>query len=290
MLSIRGASSGALVALVVGILAGCGGDDAPEVFQGIPVAEPGPVHVHGLGYDEQARTLYIATHTGLWKLPDGEREAARVTDRRQDTMGFTVVRPGLFLGSGHPDAREADPDVPPLLGLIRSTDDGESWERVSLHGRADLHVLRAAGSRIYGFDATHERLLRSVDGGRSWTRAGVPEPLIDLAIDPADPRHLLGSGEVALHESTDAGLTWSVAAARPGYLAWPRTGRLYLFAPNGDVLRSSGPAGLFRRVGSVGDLPHAVLAVGDVLFAALEGGTIVSSDDGGRNWRARFTP
>ncbi|MBW3550306.1 MAG: alanine:cation symporter family protein [Proteobacteria bacterium] len=38
--------------------------------------------------------------------------AERIGDRRQDTMGFTVVGPRRYLGSGHPDLRD---ELPPLL-------------------------------------------------------------------------------------------------------------------------------------------------------------------------------
>jgi len=48
---------------------GCGGADeeaAAEQFTGVPLEaqDPGPVHVHGLGYDAKRGILYIATHTG----------------------------------------------------------------------------------------------------------------------------------------------------------------------------------------------------------------------------------
>jgi len=53
-------------------------------------------------------------------------------------MGFTLVRPGLFLGAGHPDLREAKPGVPPLLGLIESSDNGRTWQQLSLLGKGDF--------------------------------------------------------------------------------------------------------------------------------------------------------
>jgi hypothetical protein len=74
-------------------------------------------------------------------VPNGKKTAERVGDSYQDTMGFTVVGPNRFLGSGHP----ATDDLPPLLGLIESTDAGKTWEHVSLLGEADSHVLRSAG-------------------------------------------------------------------------------------------------------------------------------------------------
>src|SRR5690606_9410853 len=101
----------------------------------------------------------------------------------QDTMAFTVIGPGHFLGSGHPDGRE---DLPPFLGLIESADAGETWREVALTGEADFHLLVAAGDRVYGFGSEWEGeesiFLRSSDGGRTWDRQAAQGPLVGLAV------------------------------------------------------------------------------------------------------------
>src|ERR671914_339504 len=124
--------------------------EAAEPVSSLPAPDPGPVHVHGLGVNPADDALFIATHTGLYRVDDGRRKAARVGDRLQDTMGFTIVGPDRFLGSGHPDLEEArEKNLPPHLGLIESTDEGESWRSISLSGEADFHVLRFTGGRVY---------------------------------------------------------------------------------------------------------------------------------------------
>jgi hypothetical protein len=279
--------------LVTAALAGCGGssESNTETFEGVPSEDPGPIHVHGLGLDPETKTLYIATHTGLWQLPEGASEATRIADRYQDTMGFTVVRSGLFLGSGHPDLREAKPDVPPLLGLIKSSDNGRTWQQISLLGEADFHVLRHAGSRIYGYDSTGNVLMRSDDEGVTWTTSRVPEPLLDLAIDPTDREHLLASGAVGLYQSDNAGKSWRLLGTTPGYLAWPTPQRLYLFDPEGAVQISTSPTKRFHQLGSVGGALHAVLVLNEMeMYAAIDGGAIKRSTDGGRTWELRFQP
>jgi len=86
--------------------------------QGAQSAGAGPVHVHGLGINPADGALFVATHTGLFRVRSGESKATRVGDSFQDTMGFTVVRESQFLGSGHPDRRT---DLPSRLGLIASS-------------------------------------------------------------------------------------------------------------------------------------------------------------------------
>src|SRR5687768_8840666 len=148
-----------LAGLIVGAVAfwqSRGSDDAAS--EPVTPEDPGPVHVHGLGVNPSDQALFIATHTGLFRVGEGEQSAQRVGDRYQDTMGFTIVGPNRFLGSGHPDINEArEKNLPALLGLIESTDEGGSWQPISLSGEADFHVLRFACGRVYGYVASHDR-------------------------------------------------------------------------------------------------------------------------------------
>lgn len=289
-----GAGRAAAVAVGLLVVAACGGGDeeaAPEQFTGAPLEaqDPGPVHVHGLGYDKKRNTLYIATHTGMFELLAVAEKARRIGDSYQDTMGFTLVSPDFFLGSGHPDLRE---ELPSHLGLIKSTDRGRSWDPVSLLGKADFHVLRAQGKTVYGFDSRSERLMASTDGGRNWKKSVPPEALLDLVIDPGNPRHLLASGGSVIYESQDSGQTWKgVAIGLAGHLAWPAPGRAYLADMAGSFLTAPRASGPWRSRGVLGSPPAALLAVNErTLFVALHDGTIVRSGDGGATWKVRATP
>ena len=288
-----GARSVVAAATLLLAVTGCGADQeaAPEQFTGAPLEaqDPGPEHVHGLGYDAKQDILYIATHTGMFELTGDAAKARRIGDSYQDTMGFTLVSPDVFLGSGHPDLRD---ELPSQLGLITSTDRGRSWDPVSLLGEADFHVLRAQGKTVYGFDARSERLLASTDAGRSWKTLVPPEALLDLAIDPRNPKHLLASGGAVLYESQDGGRSWkAVANGIAGHLAWPAPGRAYLADPAGSFLAARGASGPWRSRGALRSPAAALLAVDErTLFAALHDGTIVRSGDGGATWKVRSTP
>jgi hypothetical protein len=272
------------------------GRDGEETFSGIPAADPGPVHVHGLGVDPADGALFIATHTGLFRVDEGERKAERVGQRFQDTMGFTVVGPNRFLGSGHPDINEArEQGLPPHLGLIESTDSGESWQTISLLGEADFHVLRFSGQRVYGYDASNDRLLVSADRGRSWRELEKPGPLVDLAVDPENARRIVattaGGIEEGLFESRDGGGSWERVSEAVGLLAWPARRRLYLVVGGGQVFVSRDGGRELRHVGEVGGEPAALLAQSAAeLYVALHDGTIERSTDGGSSWTVRSTP
>jgi len=272
------------------MLAGCGGASTDKQFEGVPLErqDPGPTHVHGLGLDQRTGTLFIATHTGLFEVPRGAPKARRVGDRFQDTMGFTAVSPDLFLGSGHPDIRE---DAPPLLGLIKSADQGRSWKPVSLRGKADFHILRSRGQNIYGYDSSHERLMTSTDGGEGWTENDVPEAFLDLVVDPADASHLLASGAATLYESRDRGKTWRTSGVVTGLLGWPSPQLIYLIEQRGRVQVARGTSARWRPLGDIGGEAAALLAVSERdLYVALHDGTIKRSTDGGRNWDVRSKP
>jgi hypothetical protein len=291
-----------LVAALALVVAGCGGSSAapePAPATTTEVAAPETsepeveaVHVHGLGLDPADGSLVIATHSGLFRLAEGADEATPIGEERQDTMGFTVVGPGRYLGSGHPDpAAAAEQGLPPLLGLIASDDGGLSWTPVSLYGEADFHVLRASGKALYGFDATSGRLLASGDRGASWEERETPGFLLDLAIDPADPSHVIAAGEQGIVESSDGGESWTVIVSDAiGFLAWDPKRGVFFVDGAGDVLVSaSGGGDSWEDAGSIGAQPAAFLAAGGRLWAARHDGAVLVSDDGGVTWETRAT-
>ncbi|MEK6276263.1 MAG: F510_1955 family glycosylhydrolase [Actinomycetota bacterium] len=255
-------------------------------------SDPGPIHVHGLGINPADGALFIATHTGLWRTAAGETKARRVGNHQQDTMGFTIIGPDRFLGSGHPDQQQyRDEGLPPLLGLIESTDGGDSWQPISLLGKADFHVLRSHGSRVYGFDSTNERLMFSRDAGRTWTKRRPPAPLIDMAVDPSNPSHLIASGEGGLWNSSNEGRTWAFEGGDIGLLAWPIPKRLYLVTTTGDTRVSQDGGKRWKTAGDVGGESAALLAQTErELYVALHDGTVKHSADGGGSWSIRSTP
>ena len=275
-----------LIAVLVSglVVAGCG--EANEQPQGpVTPSDPGVIHIHGLGRNPADGALFIATHTGLFRVGPSERSAERVAGLYQDTMGFTIVGRDHFLGSGHPGSIEDDP---PFLGLTESRDAGSSWRPVSLRGDVDFHVLEARGRTVYGFGSDWEtreaRFLRSDDKGRTWTELTPPEELLGLAIDPDDARVSVAVGEQRGWISRDGGSSWRPLPIPGGIVSWSQD-RLIAVDLEGAIRTAREPTGKWKEIGRLPGPPAAVEAAGDELIAATHDSRVLSSHDGGSTWR-----
>lgn len=283
----------AALAGAVGLTLAACGDSEPAAGEELPVTvpdeEPGVVHVHGLGINPADGRMYVATHFGLWRHED-TGEVERVGDAHHDLMGFTVVGEDHFLASGHPIVAE---DLPPLLGLIETTDAGETWRSVSLLGSADFHALRAAHGQVYGWNATDGGVLVSTDG-QDWDRRSTHESLFDLVVSPEDPDRLVATAipspeELALERSDDGGRTWETVDEGPpvARLAWEEQDRLWGVGLDGAVWRSADGGDTWEQTGRAGGAPEAVLDTGESLVVTAAGVT-AESHDGGRSWDTAF--
>jgi hypothetical protein len=224
-------------------------------------------------------------------LPAGDDDpAARVGDSFQDTMGFTVVGPDHFLGSGHPDVAGTREGLPGLLGLIESTDAGATWEPVSLLGEVDFHGLAYAHDQVYGWDSTSGRFMVSADQ-TTWDERSTLD-LFGFAVDPDDANHVIGAGPEGLVGSTDGGRSWGRTDG-PGLvvLSWDADAGLWGADQAGAVWQRD--AGDWTQAGELPGAPQAFLATADGLYAAVgdhdTGRTgIYTSDDDGRTWDLRY--
>lgn len=238
-------------------------------------------HIHGLGVNPADGTLFAASHHGLFRVT-GKGAPEQVAGRTQDFMGFTVVGPDHFLGSGHPGP--GDTEQPPNLGLIESTDAGESWRSVSLSGEVDFHAMEAKHDRVYGFDSQTGQVMVS-DDQKSWDRRA-RQPLADIAVSPDDADTVLATTEEGVARSTDGGRTFVVPDGSPTlvFVDWPDAKRLAGVAPDGAVQVSADGGTTWSARGSVNGQPQAILAHGksEVYVATEE--AIHRSTDGGKTF------
>lgn len=271
----RTSLANATLALTTALLAGCSNETPTEA----PSADDTEVgHIHGLGIDPADGTLYVATHFGLFHIQGGE-VPTRVADRYQDTMAFTVVGPGHFLGSGHPDLRE---DLPSHLGLIESTDAGRTWQPLALQGEADFHILEPAGNALYAYDAISGRLLRTED--RATFEEVLTAPLLSVAATETQDQLIATTdrGElITINPGT--GETRELGDPTTTYLETAPDGTLAGIAPDGAVRISSDGGQSWKEVGSIDGQPAAFTISEQGWYAATET-AVLRSTDAGATW------
>lgn len=248
---------------------------------------PGLEHVHGLGINPEDGNLYVATHFGTF-AGDEDGSFDRVGDSFQDTMGFTVVGPDRFLGSGHPDVAGMRAGQPGRLGLIESTDAGETWQSVSLSGEADFHGLAYVDGATLGWDAGTARFLAS-DDGETWDERSIIE-LSGFAVDPAGADRVIAATSSGVQISGDGGRSWSPTdAPELVVLSWAQGGTIWGARAEGDLYRSTDAGATWERSGDLGGTPQALIAIDEEVWAAtttdeVGGAAIVRSSDGGATW------
>ena len=275
----------AAVAIAVGVVMTSRRGDKPAAVAVI-------AHVHGLGVNPADGRLHVATHTGVFRSAGGRVE--RVGTSAQDTMGFTVVGPDHFLGSGHPDAARFRRGSPSRLGLMESVDAGTTWTSRSLAGQVDFHLLTAGHGTVYGVDAGTNRLLASTDTTTWDTRSIIS--VTGLAVDPASVDHLVGAASDGILTSRDGGRTWQPVTDAPGLVAlsWAPEGSLWGVDGTGGAHRSTDGGVTWEAAGRVDGQPQAFLATDDGLFAAtadVDGRTTIhQSLDAGRTWQVHYQP
>lgn len=265
------------------------GDD-PNEQRAITDSEPGVSHVHGLGINPADGSLIVATHFGSFRIGRGGGKAERIGGSYQDTMGFTVVGADRFLGSGHPDVPGLRKGQPTQLGLIESTDAGQTWSILSLGGAADFHGLAYAHDQVYGWDAGTGRFMVSTDR-REWESRSTVD-LYGFAVDPDNGDHIIGGRPDGLlpgglTESNDGGRTWFEAEGPDlVVVTWDAEEGLWGAERGGAVWHHTGSE--WEQVSEVPGGVQAFLATDDALYAAVHDANdvtaIYKSVDRGDTW------
>ena len=288
--------------LAAALAAGCGDEQSapPAAPAGGWVDPAGEEPIIGsLSVNPSDGVPWLSTNTGLFRIPEGAQEPERVSGTLDTPEGSgelseqLVVHftgPDELLGSGHPAPDQGD--LPEVLGLIRSEDGARTWESVSELGRADFHIIDGEGERLVGALFGIPQVLVSGDAGRTWETRSTPEPLVDLAVSPADPQRWVGTTANGIFLSVDEGGTWRAIDPKANVrLAWPEEDVLYRIDPGGPVWVSADAGETWEERGSTGGEPRELTAASaEELYAALLDGTVSRSADGGETWEKLITP
>jgi photosystem II stability/assembly factor-like uncharacterized protein len=262
-------------------------------------------------------TVFAASDDGLYRSTDGAATWKLLSSLplpRTDPVGqwVTYTTHGITAVAAAPWVTVRSPAGTLLagtdgLGLWRSTDDGERWERAALApattvdaiafdpGRPDVVYatgVQAVGSRWIG------AVYRSTDGGVRWSQTTLQgqQELREVFVDPAFPDVVYAGGH-GLFESRDAGATWEkvVNASVFAFAAYDK-GRAHvrLASALGGVYRKTVGRGGWTMDPPESGLPAepwardiAVGANGVVLAATRSG--VLASEAHGWCWRPAST-
>lgn len=239
-------------------------------------------HVHGLSASTDSGEILLATHEGLF---DVSKDPARKIGPEFDMMGFAATNDAnVFYASGHPAAGDPAPNP---VGLLRSSDGGESWETLSREGESDFHALASTASGIVAFDGT----LRTSADGITWTSVEAPFAPFTLVAAPTS-NTVLATTESGPYRSTDSGKSWSLPDGAPviQYAAFASQQDAFGISPDGVVHFSDDAGTTWARAGRVDAQVEAIAATTSpagkpLLHVATTEGLLVSTDTG-----ATFTP
>jgi len=276
----RSAPALGLAALVLLVGSACSSGEGSAGSDGnAPTQVPQMEHIHGIGVDPENGAIYAGTHYGLFRIDDGT--ATRVADHVQDFMGFTVAGPDHFLASGHPGEGQGGHSS---VGLIESTDAGQTWQGLSLGGEADFHALEYRHGRVYGLNSMTGQLLVSEDK-ESWQELS-GEPIADFAVSPEDAEVLLATTQQGLVQSGDGGRTFEVVPGAPlmVFVGWAEDGTLAGVTPEGVLYTADAATGDWTERGNVGGQPEALTVHSAEEIYAAANGTVLVSTDGGRTF------
>ena len=208
------------------------------------------------------------------------------------------------------------------LGLVRSTDGGNSWTHAkagSTDSNISLLAIDPVTPSILYAGTVKNGILRSADGGKTWTTTGLTgklatTPILSIAVDPVTPSILYAStgsggwsgiysrapGPQTVYRSTDSGTTWT--AVNSG-LADEHSNPIEFYALAIDQVTPSticalSGSGLFRSVDSgttwnamdtgLVDMSLCDLVIDpsdhDTMYVAASYDGILRSTDRGRTW------
>ncbi|MBJ8050577.1 VPS10, VPS10 domain protein [Bacillus cereus] len=171
-------------------------------------------HIHGIGYAGNMPGISIATHSGIKVYQNGKW--FETTTQLHDYMGFQATKNGFF-ASGHPEpgAKLKNP-----LGLMKSSDGGNSLEKLAFYGESDFHNL-AVGYNTEAIFLYNERpnsklqqgFYFSTNSGQEWKNSklqGLSSTIHSFSVHPDQSSVVAVSAKDGVYLSTDYGNTFKL--------------------------------------------------------------------------------
>lgn len=257
-------SSLVVAALTALLLSGC----AMEGDKGVSLGDL--QHIHSVATDGE--DFFLASHHGLYLWAGGSWQ---LRGDKFDVMAL-AIDDGVFYASGHPGPTQEFPDP---LGILVSTDEGQTWTPQVLTGEVDFHLLEAVGPSFVGVAANYGATVASRDAGQTWSTLN-PPPLTSLAVNPVDSNEILVASEGLLHLSTDLGATFTPLPSSEGVLFVEWTQSRVFLATGSTLYEGPGTGGPFSPLDNTFSSISAIGAYASAVIVLDEQGVHVSRDGG----------
>jgi photosystem II stability/assembly factor-like uncharacterized protein len=210
-------------------------DDQPTGSIGALAIAPSDPNIIYVGSGEGVQRPDLSVGDGMYKSVDGGRTWRHLGLREGQQISAVLVDPRdsnrVFVAVlGHPYGPNVE------RGVFRSTDGGETWQKVLYKdentGAVELAFDPTNPATVYAvlwaarqgpwengeWSGPGSGLFKSTDGGNTWQQlsAGLPTPAeglgrIGIGIAPSDPNRMYALVEAkpsALYRSDDAGTSW----------------------------------------------------------------------------------
>ncbi len=264
------------------VLAACGSSRGEVVAGAYDLG-----HIHDLVLDAEGR-LVAASHTGLYRIEASDR-AVLIGDEQHDLMSMAQLSDGVLIAGGHPNLlldKYVAGDKPPFLGLVESTDGGESWEIIDLLGDADFHALVPRSEGLYAAGGGGLIWFQDLDG--QWSQLGEVGAR-DLALHPDNSdRQVVASYDNEVWVSSDRAATWTLVEEAPALaeVEWLQPDELVGMDTVGTIWAADSPEGPWTEI-ATGPEEVETLFIGPAgsWWVAERGGIISRSDNQGGSWQ-----
>ncbi|EEK79306.1 exo-alpha-sialidase [Bacillus cereus] len=171
-------------------------------------------HIHGIGYAGNMPGVSIATHSGIKVYRNGKWFETKT--ELHDYMGFQATKNGFF-ASGHP---EPGADLKNPLGLMKSSDGGNTLEKLAFYGESDFHNLAVGYNTeaIYLYNELPNSKLQqgfyfSTNNGQDWKNSklkGLSSTIHSFSVHPDQASVVAVSAKDGVYLSTDYGNTFEL--------------------------------------------------------------------------------
>ncbi len=150
-------------------------------------------------FETAGGSVFVASDLGLYKSVKGGKSWKQV--HNGGWVMKCVESDGVLLATSQG-------------GILRSTDDGETWTLVISEGGVGIHVERIRGgfaAITFNTESQTRRVRASYDGGISWKPidAGLPPSLLISSIVQAGENFFCGHPD-GIFRSSDQGKTWKL--------------------------------------------------------------------------------